>query len=120
MVVFEMEPTPAARQRAQVDGVTHQLRRGHQGVDDLLAVLARFGALHPTSAAVEVAQRVPLHGGGHGDLDPAHRFQNDGVGVGAGLPETDPAGDAKAHLVGVDRVKLAVVAGDLHVHHGEA
>ena len=41
VVELEGEAAPAARQRAQVDGVAQQLGGGHQGHDELLAVAGR-------------------------------------------------------------------------------
>ncbi len=69
MVVGGREPAPPAGEGPEVDGVAQQLALGHQGVDDLLVALARFGALHPASTSVEVAHDVAEQVGRDGDVE---------------------------------------------------
>src|SRR5207249_9516926 len=78
VVVSGGEPTAAAGQGAEVDGVALHLGGGNYGDDDLFAVVARLGALHPAAAGVEVAHDIALVGGRHRDLDQGDGLEDDG------------------------------------------
>ena len=61
VVVLGREAPPTAGEGAQLDGVAQQLALGDEGVDHLLAGVARLGALHPAAASTWVTASRQTH-----------------------------------------------------------
>ena len=87
VVVGHGEGAPAAGEGAQVDGVAGQLGRRGIGDDDLVAVLALFGADDAGPAGVEVAEHVALAVGGNRSPRPSRPAR-----AGSARPRSWPGG----------------------------
>ena len=117
VVVGGGEGAPATGEGAQVHGVAGELGRGSERDDDLVAVVALVGAGDAGPTRVEVTEHVPLAVGRDRPLQPGDRLEQYGARLLHGLADGGRGRHLEAHLVGVDRVGLAVVHGHRDVDH---